>query len=110
MKKIEDRGIARVTERLRTIHLIRKELRERKNRNGARLHDERIETVPENFLHAWSPGLCPELFENADDVRDHESPLIGPWAVEHVERESAVSVFGIEIDNVVRAMPWDVVL
>ena len=77
---------------------------------GRRLLDERVEAVPENVLHARSPGIGPQFFENADDVRDDEAALLGPPAVEQVERERALLVFRIEIDDIVRPMPWDVVI
>ena len=109
LEKIEDGRIPHVAKRLGTIRGVREELREREDRHGTRLLDERVEPVPENVLHARTPGVRPQFFENADHVRDDEAPLLRSRAIEQVERKRALLVFRIEIDDVVRPMSGDVV-
>src|SRR5258708_3349855 len=107
MKKVEDRRIAHVTKRFGAIRRVCKKLRERKDRDRPWLLDERVERIAEDILHARTPRFSPESFENMDDVRHDEAALLLAAAVEHVERECAVLILGIEIDNVVRPVPGD---
>jgi hypothetical protein len=56
------------------------------------------------------PQESVQRFENADGVRDDEPLLLGPRAFEHVERDGALLIFAIEIDDIVCPMAWDVVI
>ena len=110
MEKIEDGGIPHVGERPTAIGTVRKKFLQGDDRDRAALLHERMKPVAEDVLHARPPRVCPEFFENADYVRDHEATLLGPRAVEQVECEGTCVVFRIEIYDVVRPVAGDVVV
>src|ERR1700733_8929731 len=110
MKKVEHGGITDAAEDGGTVRRIGQKFRECRDRHRARLFDQGMKPVQKDILHARTEGVLPEFFENADGVCDDEPSLRCAGAIEEIQREGAMLVFGIEIDDVVRTAAWDVMV
>jgi hypothetical protein len=74
---------------------------------GFRLVEEREERVPKDVLHAWPPGVGPDLLEGLDQSRGEEGPGGRSSGGKWVEAKDVRGIGNVEIHEIVSPLGRD---